>query len=112
MALSYMTSASVGWGHFRDVSPKPGARPFSSADNNPNPHNNPKGSLIDIVNPGTRLKPNHSWHLDANLPQATVMLGFPRANHYSGAGVFSHAVQLSHQLRDHVPGGKSVSFPA
>lgn len=66
------------------------------------------GSLIDIVNPGNRLRPNHSWHLDANLPQTTVMLGFPRANHYAGAGVFSHAVQLSHQLRDQVPGGAYV----
>jgi hypothetical protein len=63
------------------------------------------GSLIDIVNPGNRLRPNHSWHLDANLEQATVMFGFPRADHYKGAGVFSHAVQLSHQLRDQVPGG-------
>lgn len=63
------------------------------------------GSLIDIVNPGNRLKPAHSWHLDANLPQTTVMFGFPRANNYRGAGVFSHAVQLSHQLRDQVPGG-------
>lgn len=66
------------------------------------------GSLIDIVNPGARLKPAHSWHLDANLPQTTVMFGFPRANNYKGAGVFSHAVQLSHQLRDQVPGGGQV----
>ena len=68
------------------------------------------GSLIDIVNPGNRLKPAHSWHLDANLPQATVMFGFPRANNYKGAGVFSHAVQLSHQLRDQVPGGGWVGL--
>lgn len=69
------------------------------------------GSLIDIVNPGNRLKPAHSWHLDANLPQATVMFGFPRSNKYRGAGVFSHAVQLSHQLRDQVPGGGWVGGP-
>lgn len=66
------------------------------------------GSLIDIVNPGNRLKPAHSWHQDANLPQQTVMFGFPRENNYKGAGVFSHAVPLSHQLRDQVPGGGQV----
>lgn len=66
------------------------------------------GSLIDIVTAGNRLKPAHSWHQDCNLPQTTVMLGFPKSNEYKGAGVFSHAIKISHQIRDQVPGGGAV----
>lgn len=65
------------------------------------------GSLIDIVNIG-RLKVAHSWHQDSGLEAMTVMLGFPKENHYSGTGVFSHGVKLSHRLKDQVPGGGQV----
>ena len=70
-------------------------------------HEHRFGSLIDIVTAG-RLKPAHSWHQDCNLPQMTVMLGFPKSNQYKGTGVFSHAIKLSHQLQDQVPGGGAV----
>lgn len=66
------------------------------------------GSLIDIVTAGSRLKPAHSWHQDCNLPQMTVMLGFPKTSGYLGTGVFSHAIKLSHPLKDQVPGGGQV----
>jgi hypothetical protein len=66
------------------------------------------GSLIDIVTAASRLKPAHSWHQDCNLPQMTVMLGFPKTSGYQGTGVFSHAIKLSHPLKDQVPGGGQV----
>jgi len=66
------------------------------------------GSLIDIVTAGNRLKPAHSWHQDCNLPQMTVMLGFPISNEYKGAGVFSHAIKLTHQIKDQISGGGAV----
>jgi len=58
------------------------------------------GSWIDICGVKERLIP-HSWHQDSGLDQCTVMVGFPAENHYSGVGVFSHAVRLSHRLPPH-----------
>jgi len=58
------------------------------------------GSWLDIVNPSTgRSRSNHAWHQDSGLEQFTVMLGFPIRDHYSGVGVFSHAVKLSHAIQ-------------
>lgn len=58
------------------------------------------GSWIDICGVKERNIP-HSWHQDSGLDQCTVMVGFPAENHYSGVGVFSHAVRLSHRLPPH-----------
>jgi len=42
----------------------------------------------------------HSWHQDSGRNQRTAMIGFPPCDSYKGIGVFSHAVKLSHRLRD------------
>ena len=39
-----------------------------------------------------------SQHQDSGLDRFTVMLGFPSRDGYDGAGVFSHAVRLSHPM--------------
>ena len=61
----------------------------------------PAGSLTDIVHNG-RSAVAHSWHQDSGLFSNTVMVAFADRDCYAGAGVFSHAVRLSHALR--VPG--------
>lgn len=53
-------------------------------------------SLIDIVTIGRTV--THSWHQDSGQDQVTVMFGFPPVDDYSGPGVFSHCVKLSHAL--------------
>ena len=66
------------------------------------------GSLIDIVNTG-RYHLRHSWHQDCGKKDfMTVMLGFPRENNYSGAGVFSHCFKLSHRLTTKLHGDGNV----
>lgn len=55
------------------------------------------GSWMDIVGIKEKYVP-HSWHQDSGLNQFTVMVGFPKENHFEGTGVFSHAVKLSHRL--------------
>jgi hypothetical protein len=61
----------------------------------PSPH--VFGSWMDI--PGVKGRPvHHSWHQDSGLDQRTVMVGFPPTDRYSGVGVYSHAVKLSHRL--------------
>ena len=61
----------------------------------PSPH--VFGSWMDILGvKGRRV--NHSWHQDSGLEQCTVMVGFPPTDRYTGLGVFSHAVKLSHRL--------------
>ena len=67
------------------------------------------GSLLEIVNIGRR-KVNHSWHQDSGRAQRTVMLGFPPCDHYSGGGVFSHAVKLSAELKAQGKRGEVVQY--
>lgn len=56
------------------------------------------GSWLDIVNPTRRNDP-HAWHQDSGSDQQwTCMLGFPPSSEYTGPGVFSHCVKLSHRL--------------
>jgi len=71
------------------------------------------GSWLDIVNPASgRSRSNHAWHQDSGLEQYTVMLGFPIRDHYSGVGVFSHAVKLSHVMPPpEVPGPVIIDDP-
>ena len=58
------------------------------------------GSWMDIVGVIGRKVP-HSWHQDSGRQQHTLMVGFPPSDGYSGIGVFSHAVKLTHRLADH-----------
>ena len=48
-------------------------------------------------------------HQDSGLPQKTVMVGFPPENNYTGIGVFSHAIKLSHRMP--APFGMNVNEP-
>ena len=63
------------------------------------------GSWMDIVGV---LEKNleHAWHQDSGFSHKTVMVGFPISNNYEGLGVFSHAVKLSHRLKEPELAGK------
>jgi hypothetical protein len=60
------------------------------------------GTLIDIASIG-KQKIRHSWHQDSGYERFTVMLGFPAPTPSEslppGVGVFTHAVKLSHALK-------------
>lgn len=60
----------------------------------------PSSHWIDIVGVMNRRIP-HSWHQDTGRSRGgdtkTVLLGFPKEDNYSGAGVFSHAVKLKYE---------------
>ena len=58
------------------------------------------GSWMDIVGVVGRKVP-HSWHQDSGRHQHTLMVGFPPSDGYTGIGVFSHVVKLTHRLADH-----------
>lgn len=59
-------------------------------------------SWMDIVGVQSRHVA-HSWHQDSGREQRTAMIGFPPCNNYTGLGVFSHALKLSHRLVDPPP---------
>ena len=67
------------------------------------------GSLIDITGTGRRRE-RHSWHQDSGLERFTVMLGFPPESNWSGVGVFSHSVKLSHPLRQDGAAGTIIQW--
>ena len=65
----------------------------------------PSTHWIDIVGVQDR-KISHSWHLDTGLSpenSKTVLWGFPPEDNYSGCGVFSHIVPITHEC--HAPEG-------
>lgn len=70
------------------------------------------GSWLDIVTPrnGRRFAA-HAWHQDSGLKQWTTMLGFPSSNNFTGEGVFSHCVMLSHAMSPPVVPGPVIFEP-
>lgn len=50
-------------------------------------------------------------HQDSGLPQRTVMVGFPPEDNYTGIGVFSHAIKLSHRMPPPVCAGMNINEP-
>ena len=71
------------------------------------------GTLIDIASIGNR-KIRHSWHQDSGFERFTVMLGFPASTPSAmlppGVGVFSHAVKLSHALKQPQAEGSVIQW--
>eukprot|EP00238_Polyblepharides_amylifera_P004386 CAMPEP_0196576044 /NCGR_PEP_ID=MMETSP1081-20130531/5402_1 /TAXON_ID=36882 /ORGANISM="Pyramimonas amylifera, Strain CCMP720" /LENGTH=448 /DNA_ID=CAMNT_0041894539 /DNA_START=80 /DNA_END=1426 /DNA_ORIENTATION=+ len=66
------------------------------------------GSLTDIVDINKHV--NHSWHQDSGLDQVTLMMGYPSENEYTGPGVFSHVVKLSHSLKQIGREGEVIEY--
>jgi len=68
------------------------------------------GSLTDIVSLQGRARVRHSWHQDSGLLSPTVLVGFPREDHFEGEGVFSHVCKLSHALKPITGEGEVIEW--